>query len=355
MELRHTVRLTAFAGCAALIAACTGGADAATTTAIATTAITTTTTTSATSTSTSTTSTSTTTLPETTTTAVPPVPPPANLAHVVKNPPDLDGKWQVIAKLSGAPVIWTTHFRPMKTKPDKIAAFAVVEQSKLHAALFNGPTMPGAGKWKNGNRVGKAALPSLVAAFNGGFELRHMFKGGYKTEGVTVAPLQKGHATIAIKADGTVAVGEYGVDFTDDGTWLSFRQNLPPVVLKGKNNTNTHSQNVWGTNYGSVLITNRSAVCTRIDGRLMFAYVPNVNVVDLANVLVGVGCSFAMQLDINGTWPQFCTYTKFGTTDRRGVAIDSRMTNPNRYVTKSAKDFIAFFDPSTLRAGALAG
>ena len=26
---------------------------------------------------------------------------------------------------------------------------------------------------------------------------------GYKTEGVTVAPLQKGHATIAIKADGT--------------------------------------------------------------------------------------------------------------------------------------------------------
>ena len=71
----------------------------------------------------------------------------------------------------------------MKNKPDKIAAFAIVDQTRLHAALFNGPTMPGAGKWKNGNKVTKAALPALVAAFNGGFELRHMFKGGYKTEG----------------------------------------------------------------------------------------------------------------------------------------------------------------------------
>ena len=77
-------------------------------------------------------------------------------------------------------------------------------------------------------------------------------------------------------ADGTIQVGEYGVDFTDDGSWLSFRQNLPPVVVKGKTNTHTHSQNVWGTNYGGVLVSNRSAVCNRADGRLMFAYVPLV-------------------------------------------------------------------------------
>jgi hypothetical protein len=285
----------------------------------------------------------------------PPVPPPANLSHSVKEPPHDDGVWQSIAKLAGQPVIWATHWRPLKNKPDKIAAFAIVDQTRLHAALFNGPTMPGPGAWKNGNRVMKAALPSLVAAFNGGFELRHMFKGGYKTEGVTVAPLQKGHATIAIKADGTIQVGEYGVDFTDDGSWLSFRQNLPPVVLKGATNTHTHSQNVWGTNYGGVLVSNRSAVCNRADGRLMFAYVPLVNVVDLASILVSAGCTFAMQLDINGTWPQFCTYTGFGSTIRQGLAIDSRMTNPNRYVVKSAKDFIAFFDPATLPGGVLAG
>ena len=182
-----------------------------------------------------------------------------------------------------------------------------------------------------------------------------MFNGGYKTEGVTVAPLKKGDATIAIKADGTIQVGEYGVDFTDDGAWLSFRQNLPPVVLKGKTNTHIHSQNVWGTNYGGVLVSNRSAVCNRADGRLMFAYVPLVNVVDLASILVSAGCTFAMQLDINGTWPQFCTYKGFGTTRRLGLPIDSRMTNPNRYVVKSAKDFIAFFDPATLKPGVLAG
>jgi hypothetical protein len=31
------------------------------------------------------------------------------------------------------------------------------------------------------------------------------------------------------------------------------------------------------------------------------------------------------------------------------------MTNPNRYLVRSAKDFIAFFDPATLPSGVLAG
>ena len=175
------------------------------------------------------------------------------------------------------------------------------------------------------------------------------------TEGVTVAPLQKGDATIAIKADGTIQVGEYGVDFTDDGTWLSFRQNLPPIVVKGKTNTHTHYEGLWGGNYGGSLVTNRSAICTRTDGRLMYGYVPAVSVINLARVLVGVGCQFAMELDINGTWPQFCTYAGFGTATRSGVPIDARMTNPNRYLTRSTKDFIAFFDPTTLTPGVLAG
>ena len=71
--------------------------------------------------------------------------------------------------------------------------------------------------------------------------------------------------------------------------------------------------------------------------------------------MINIGCVKAMQLDINGTWPQFCTYKGFGTNRRLGLPIDSRMTNPNRYVVRSAKDFIAFFDPATLKPGVLAG
>jgi len=281
-------------------------------------------------------------------------PPPADLAPQIPHLNDVDGKWQPTVTLGGRTVVWVSHYWAMAGNPSIIASAAVVEQTALHAALFNGPIIPGPGNWKNGNHVPTSLVPSLVAAFNGGFEFQHMFHSGFKTEGKEVKPLENGTATIAVSHDGQIKVGILGVDIKDDGTWLALRQNLPPVVVNGRINTNTHSENVWGTNYGGVMVSNRSGVCTRYDGRIMFVYVGLVRVPTFAKVMVEMGCKTGMQLDINGTWPQFTTYSGFGTATRSGNPIDSRMTNPDRYLNHSQKDFIAFFDPATLPPGILA-
>ena len=47
-----------------------------------------------------------------------------------------------------------------------------------------------------------------------------------------------------------------------------------------------------------------------------------------------------MQLDINGTWPQFAYDGGLGTPDRTATLVDSRMGNAYRYLNGSTKDFV---------------
>ncbi|MFM7045900.1 MAG: hypothetical protein ACKOYG_10215 [Ilumatobacteraceae bacterium] len=63
----------------------------------------------------------------------------------------------------------------------------------------------------------------------------------------------------------------------------------------------------------------------------------------LAGLLVDAGCVTAMQLDINGTWPQFAFYEGYGTVERTPVLVDARMRNPYRYLKGTEKDFFALF------------
>ncbi len=263
------------------------------------------------------------------------------------------GDWQVLASINGAPVIWGATNRPSVDLPDVTASYAVFDSKRLHAALFNGTELPGGGPWNNGAQVMDAAAPSLVAAFNGGFLFKHM-KGGYFTEGRVVKPLLDGDATLAVGTNGQLAIGVYGRDLTNDGSWVSLRQNLPPVVNGGKEAVSTAHEAggaiYWGDNFGHVLLDFRSALCRRTDGLLMYVVAGFVDITGLAKVLVAANCDIGMELDINGTWPQFVSFTHSGGNQLIPTALDSRMHHLTRYLTGSTKDFIALFDPAQLPA-----
>jgi hypothetical protein len=168
-----------------------------------------------------------------------------------------------------------------------------------------------------------------------------------------VRKLRKGYATFGIRTDGTSTVGVWGKDMTNDGTWASLRQNLPPLLYQGKVVYHTYDKVDWGKDFGNKLYNFRSAVCVRTDGLMMFVAVGKVNIAMLADTLLVAGCSTAMELDINGTWPFFAVYDNFGKTDRNGKTIDKRMGDPNRHLNGSTKDFIALFDPETLTPGSV--
>ena len=60
-----------------------------------------------------------------------------------------------------------------------------------------------------------------------------------------------------------------------------------------------------------------------------------------------------MQLDINGNWPHFSTYSNFGAGSRYGKPLDVRMGDPQRFLKGYDKDFFALFDPKSLPDGAV--
>lgn len=229
---------------------------------------------------------------------------------------------------------------------------AAFNPNLVRAALHNGQETPGGGPWRNKDRVSERARPSLIASFNGGFRFDHK-PGGYVTEGKVVRKLREGYATFGIRADGTSTVGVWGEDMIDDGSWISLRQNLPPLVRGGEIVFHTYDKVDWGKDYDDKLFNFRSAVCRRTDGLMMFVAVGDVSISMLAETMVLLSCDTAMEMDINGTWPYFAVYENFGKADRRGRVIDTRMGDPNRHLNKSTKDFIALFDPATLPTGAV--
>ena len=277
---------------------------------------------------------------------------PENIAPVVTPALANEGVWVPIAEITdGTAVAWATSIRPLADHASVVATFVTIDQESLVAGLFNGYEMPG-GDWVNGERLEGAQVPAAVATFNGGFRFEH-YKGGYFTEGKMLRELRDGEATFAIGNDGKVLLGEYGRDMTNDGSWKSLRQNLPLMIDGGEDILDKNPGVNWGEDYHDKIYVLRSAVCQQKSGALLYAIVGEVDVRLLVRALLVAGCERAMQLDINGNYPRFMTYTNPGTTSRAGILVDSRMETPERYLDKSTKDYFAFFDPSLLQPGVI--
>jgi len=307
--------------------------------------------------STSTTSTSTTTtLPgaitttTTTTTTIPAKP--ADLSSQLIPALPSEGEWQAVMRVRTKPIVYATSIRPLWCFGSVVATMATFDPTRVRTAMFNGTEMPGGKDWKNGSKIRGTALRPLIASFNGGFRFEHQ-PGGYVTEGRTVRKMRKGYATLAISNDGVSTIGVWGDTITDDGSWASLRQNLPPLVHNGKSVYANYPKVDWGNDFGNKVYNFRSAVCLRTDGLMMFVAVGKVNIGMLADTLVVLGCKTGMELDINGQWPYFAVYSDFGEATRWGKIIDNRMGDPNRHLNGSTKEFFALFDPETLPIGAV--
>ena len=317
-------------------------APGATTTTSTTTTTTTTTTSSTLPGETTTTTTTTTTLPAR----------PLDVEAVINPAIKGEGTWRAIAKVRKEPIIFATSIRPLWCYGSVVATMATYDPNKVRAALFNGTEVPGGKGWRNTSSIRGAALKSLIASFNGGFRFEHE-PGGYVTEGRVIRKMRKGYATFGIRSDGTSTIGVWGEDMHADEDWVSLRQNLPPLVAENKSVYQSYKAVDWGQDFGNKVFNYRSAACVRTDGLMMFVAVGKVNIGMLADTLVILGCRTAMELDINGTWPFFATYKGFGKSNRDGRTIDTRMGDPDRHLHGATKDFIALFDPETLKPGAV--
>lgn len=288
---------------------------------------------------------------ETTTTVDPGPQPPEPITPLFAPALAGEGQWTPIAFAGGFPALWATSIRPLREAGGAVGSLVVIDQTHLRAGMFNGQEEPG-GDWARDDRVPPELYPALVAAMNGGFRFEHI-KGGYVTEGKVVKPLKDGDATLAVGEDGKLVLGKLGRDLFDDGSWVSIRQNLTLMVDGGTSWVQWGRENgtFWGANYGKDVYVNRSGACELYDGRLMYLMVGPVSAEQFADSMINVGCEKGIQLDINGTWPNFFTFQKNADGSVLPIFLDRRMgSNTYRYINGSAKEFFAFFDTALVPA-----
>lgn len=242
--------------------------------------------------------------------------------------------------------------QPDQTRPYARAAVIRIDLLQTRLFLVPGTVEPVAAKGAPPfPRLGDIPLDvqtsgTLLAAFNGGFKAIH---GGYgmMVDGVTILPPQDGIATLAIYRDGSIRMGAWGRDITATHDLIAYRQNCPLLVDAGQINpsVNDESRKEWGYTVQNLDTTWRSGVGLSRDGRfLIYAAGNSLTVESLARALQEGGAYYAMQLDINGFYTRFVTYSPSKAGSRYPVKadklLDQMTAGPMQFLSPYDRDFI---------------
>jgi hypothetical protein len=281
-----------------------------------------------------------------------PLPPPGALSPFNPLAAPGEGTWHPAGRLVGgvSALYETTLAPPGGSEP---AGIAWMDTHLLTALLYSGSTSPGGGPYLYTAPVKPAQAPSLVAAFNGGFQM-DTAGGGYFTEGRVVVPLVNGAAALVVYANRTVTVGAWGSDVSMASDVTSVRQNLVPLVEGGQPTAQAASPDwqAWGNTCGLTSCAHsvpgveqqwRSGVGVTADGALVYATGPLLAPLQLAQLLVHAGVVRGMELDINPTWTFLVTYDPM---DPGGLAAPG---NGTRLLAATVQGSATVFDPAWAR------
>lgn len=215
-----------------------------------------------------------------------------------------------------------------------------MDPTLLRFRYIPGTTYPEGSPVRAVDRTPATWVSQLVAAFNGGFELKSS-AGGYYYAGTLVRAMRPGLAAMEITADGRLRVGVWGRDLALTASTEVVRENLRPLVDRHVSRASpSDSSSAWGLANGSLIHANRSALGQLDDGSLVFAYGSEVRAWQMGAALVQVRAAEAVMLDMNKSWPGGFTYTHIGgkVTGRR--IHPSMYHSGSVYLTRFTKDFV---------------
>ncbi len=240
--------------------------------------------------------------------ALVPLPAPAPLVPFDPAAGPDQGRWHPAGRLvDGHPAVYETILTvPGTGQP---AGFAWMDPRLLRAQLYSGSGSPGGYGWKLTAPISPGAARTLVAAFNGGFKFPYT-EGGYYAEGKLAYPLRPGGASLVIYRNGDATVGAWGRDVNWSSQVIAVRQNLTLLVDGGHavGGLDPYDKSVWGATLGGIPNVWRSGIGVTSDGALVYVYGPDLEITQLAALLVRARTVRAMTLDMNPYWTVFVTY-----------------------------------------------
>ena len=216
------------------------------------------------------------------------LPKPVPLVPFPRTPLPGEGKWVPAGRLvDGLAGVYATFMRPDAIHTTVVDGIAWLDTHLLNARLYSGSYIPGGGPYKYNTPLPQSAESTLVAAFNGGFRLGDS-QAGYYTDGVTVRPLVTGAASFVIYKDGTANIGAWGTEVHMTPDVVAVRQQLRLLVDNGRAAAGlaTNEKAQWGTVLGNSVYVSRSGVGVTRDGALVYVGGPDLDAVDLADLLV---------------------------------------------------------------------
>jgi hypothetical protein len=267
--------------------------------------------------------------------------------RILDTPQAGEGEWTTAGLPRTSPsdmLMAKTFIRPDKSRPYALVGVLLIDSRRVRLNMVAGTEDPGGFRGMKGSGLIPADKQSLlVAAWNGGFKGQHGMYG-MLVDGREFVSLRDGLASIAVFADGTIKMGEWGKDLARDENMVAVRQNAVLLVDKGEISKRVNEGNdTWGyVNVNSAeFITWRSAVGLTKDGNLLIASGNSLSAEALARALWAAGAYTAMQLDINT--PYVLTSTFFPQPDGSLKAerfMDSMADSPSRFLKTQTRDFM---------------
>jgi len=247
------------------------------------------------------------------------------------------------AKRAAPPLMYKTFLHPDPARPFARIAIVAIDATlvRLHAVAGTGEPVSPVPVERTG-LIPASDLPSLVAAFNGGFRAMHGYYGMMVNVQILLPP-QPRSDTIAIYPDGRVDIAPWPVISDTLPQMESFRQTPPYLAYRGQLNPALVNERsvVWGAAVDSNTVIWRSALGLSADGRTLFyAAGESLTARRLAEALVAAGASNAAELDVNWSFERFLTYAPVNGHLAEDVLLNGMMYQPGMYVSRPAeRDF----------------
>ncbi len=258
-----------------------------------------------------------------------------------------EGQWQPVGPVIGGQAgMYEAQFRADSIYTSEITTAVWIDPRLMRLTLIPGLIEPG-GTWAHPPYIGPTELPTVAAAFNGGFRFQDA-RGGFYLDGRTAVPLHTGAASLVIYNNGTVNVGSWGSEVALTPNVVAVLQNLVLMVDSGQvaASATYNDTSVWGSTLGASVVVARSGIGVTADGALVYVAGPALTARTLAESLQRAGAVRAMTLDINPEWVTFNFYSHPNPSDPSVVQpskLYPQMQRPaDRYLgpTEESRDFL---------------